>query len=201
MPPMTISDFNWSYFWSTIHQLSWLQVLMGVCFAFGWFFSIKKTKKTGVTEGKSALFLLFVFLGFLFGVCYKLFVNLDITVLAYLAFAIAAFVDFWICQRIEAEGATESRRSKLIQRDRARAKSRYSSDSKPSSHRHRHRSRSDGSDRSSSRHSRHRRDVETGRSGEESPEPKEPKYIGDVKLDDESPENDRELGIDGNEPR
>ena len=198
MDPMTINDFDASYFVRTYKTLSWLEIFAFVCFFVGWIFSIRKTRATKNVDGKSSLFLLFVVLGSFWGVCYKLFVNLDIRIFAYLAIGSLAFADFWIVQRVKEDKAMKTRREGLVARGSSvdRRKS-GSLTTETHSHRRRHsssrrahtrESRGDATlqDETSSRHSRSRLSSDESVRSEKKfdvAEPKEPKFADDVEFD------------------
>ncbi len=48
------------------------EMMMLLCFAFGWPISIIKTLRTKVVAGKSPLFMMVVILGYAFGILYKI---------------------------------------------------------------------------------------------------------------------------------
>lgn len=84
-------------FLNTVHQMSWFEIGMLVCFGFSWPFSIHTMIRTGRTEGKSLLFLLLVMIGYIFGVLHKAFYHLDVVILLYGFLFFVVLVDFLIC--------------------------------------------------------------------------------------------------------
>ncbi len=70
-----------------------LEIGMLVCFGFAWPTAIYKSVKSKSTEGKSLLFLYIIFIGYLFGILYKLFYNKDLVVIFYIINALMVFVD------------------------------------------------------------------------------------------------------------
>jgi hypothetical protein len=48
------------------------EMMMLVCFAFGWPVSIIKSLRTKIVKGKSPLFMVIVILGYVFGIVYKI---------------------------------------------------------------------------------------------------------------------------------
>lgn len=189
MPPMTIHDFRWDYFWDTFNYVSWYEIAMLVCFGISWPFSTRKMLKTGQTDGKSLVLpWLFVF-GGIFGACHKLFVQLDVAIILYFAIAFFAFVDFYVCKRLRAKKAMAKRRGELLRRSRSsgRSKRRTGSSGRSSHHRRheRHTSSGETSDGRSHRRSS-RASSESSGAGEPNASgavPKEPKFADDVTLD------------------
>ena len=53
------------------------EILMLICFGSSWPFAVAKTFKTKVVVGKSPVFLVLIFTGYLSGILYKLTVNFD----------------------------------------------------------------------------------------------------------------------------
>ena len=48
------------------------EMMMLLCFAFGWPISIMKSLRTKVVKGKSPLFMMVVIIGYAFGITYKI---------------------------------------------------------------------------------------------------------------------------------
>ena len=63
------------------------------CFGICWPVSIYKLLKSKRTEGKSLLFLIIVFIGYLSGLAHKIIYNYDFVIILYLSNAILVFVD------------------------------------------------------------------------------------------------------------
>lgn len=63
--------------------MSIFEVGMLLCFGAAWPFSIYKTLRTKDVRGKSALFLLIVLMGYVFGILHKVFYNFDKVVYLY----------------------------------------------------------------------------------------------------------------------
>ena len=61
-----------------------LEAGMLICWGASWPFQVAKTYKTKDVRGKSILFLWLVEIGYIFGLLYKLFYNLDCVILLYL---------------------------------------------------------------------------------------------------------------------
>ncbi|MBN1270102.1 MAG: hypothetical protein JXB04_10975 [Kiritimatiellae bacterium] len=63
--------------------MSWLEVIMLVCFGVSWPISIAKALRTKVVAGKSPLFMLIVCIGYLSGIFHKLLYSRDGVVFLY----------------------------------------------------------------------------------------------------------------------
>ena len=170
---MTIHDCTWNLFWETRHYLNRYEIIMLVCFSLSWLFSIRKMISSGQASGKSSLFLWLMIFGFASGVCYKLFVNLDVGVILYGVAAILAFLDLFFTRRLYAREVSEIRRGELIKRSR-----------NSSGEHGRHGSHSG---HGSGEHGRHRHRHSHGPHSEPTADsdvsPKEPKYGDDVTFD------------------
>ena len=59
------------------------EILMLICFGSSWPFAILKSLRTKSAAGKSILFLLLVFVGYAFGIAYKLMKPLDAVIWLY----------------------------------------------------------------------------------------------------------------------
>ncbi len=66
---------------------------MLACFGFCWPVSVYTSVKTKRTEGKSLLFMLIVFVGYIFGVTHKLVYSRDFVIILYVSSLILVFVD------------------------------------------------------------------------------------------------------------
>jgi hypothetical protein len=53
------------------------EILMLICFGSSWPFAVAKTIKTKIVVGKSPVFLVLIFIGYLSGISYKLTVDFD----------------------------------------------------------------------------------------------------------------------------
>lgn len=53
------------------------EIIMLICFGSSWPFAVAKTLKTKVVMGKSPVFLILIFVGYLSGIFYKLTINFD----------------------------------------------------------------------------------------------------------------------------
>ena len=63
--------------------MSVFEILMMVCFGFAWPFSIIKSYRSRSTQGKSAVFLFIVLLGYTAGIIHKLLYRLDGVIVFY----------------------------------------------------------------------------------------------------------------------
>lgn len=180
---LTIHNFDGQAFWNTLQLLTWYDYLAYICFALAWFFWIFKTRKTSEVGGVSGRFLILTFLGACFGIAYKLFVELDVRVFAYIFLACAAAIELTVCEKARKKNYNDSRRRDLLSRSNdsfSESRSRHGSH-----HSHRH----SGSSSGGNRRRRSGRSAEGGvhkseaESATEAPEPKTPKFADDVKLD------------------
>ena len=57
---------------------------MLLCFGFAWPFSIYRTWKTKTSAGKSMFFLCIILLGYISGICFKIFGRLDEVIFLYI---------------------------------------------------------------------------------------------------------------------
>lgn len=53
------------------------EIVMLICFGSSWPFAVLRTIRTKVVAGKSPVFLLLIFIGYLSGIIYKLAINFD----------------------------------------------------------------------------------------------------------------------------
>jgi len=65
-------------------SVSVFEILMLLCFAFSWPFSIIKALRTKVVIGKSPIFMTIIIVGYFFGILHKVFYNYDWVVYLYL---------------------------------------------------------------------------------------------------------------------
>lgn len=65
-------------------NVSVFEILMLLCFACSWPFSIVKALRTKVVLGKSPVFMSIIILGYVFGILHKVFYNYDWVVYLYL---------------------------------------------------------------------------------------------------------------------
>ena len=72
---------------------------MLLCFGICWPVSIYKTLKTKRTEGKSLLFIVIVWLGYLSGLIHKIFFNYDLVIILYISNLILVFIDIMLYLR------------------------------------------------------------------------------------------------------
>ena len=80
------------------------EFLMLVCFGFSWPFSIAKSIRSKSTKGKSLMFMLLVFFGYIFGIIHKVLYSYNWVTWAYVALLILVMCDlilYWINRRRE----------------------------------------------------------------------------------------------------
>ena len=65
-------------------KVSIFEILMLLCFACSWPFSIVKALRTKVVIGKSPIFMSIIVLGYVFGILHKIFYHPDAVVFLYL---------------------------------------------------------------------------------------------------------------------
>jgi len=63
--------------------MSIFEAIMLICFGAAWPFSIYKSYTSRVNTGKSIIFLLIVFVGYMAGMIHKLFYNFDLVIYLY----------------------------------------------------------------------------------------------------------------------
>ncbi len=66
---------------------------MLACFGLCWPVSVYTSVKTKRTEGKSLLFMLIVFFGYIFGVTHKYYYNFDFVIILYISNLLLVFID------------------------------------------------------------------------------------------------------------
>jgi hypothetical protein len=69
------------------------EAIMLICFGIGWPVSVIKTLRTKVVTGKSPLFMGIVWLGYLSGICHKIFVAPDWVICLYILNIVMISVD------------------------------------------------------------------------------------------------------------
>ena len=75
------------------HYFSIFEIGMLMCFGFSWPFAVIKTYKTKNVEGKSILFLSFIFIGYILGTFHKLFFNYDQVIYLYILYGLFVFTE------------------------------------------------------------------------------------------------------------
>lgn len=73
--------------------MSIFEVIMLLCFGAAWPSSIYKSYRSGTSQGKSLVFLIIVFAGYIAGILHKLFYNLDWVMVLYGVNALMVAVD------------------------------------------------------------------------------------------------------------
>lgn len=73
--------------------MSVFEAVMIFCFGVSWPFSIYKSFRTKSVKGKSLVFLLLVFIGYLAGIFHKVFFNLDLVIILYIINSIMVLID------------------------------------------------------------------------------------------------------------
>jgi hypothetical protein len=68
----------------TFTEMNFFELIMLVAFGISWPFAVYKTFHTKKVEGKSFIFLVFIFIGYVSGTIYKFTTNLDLVVALYL---------------------------------------------------------------------------------------------------------------------
>jgi len=74
-------------------NLSVFEIIMLVCFGAAWPFSIYKSYFSRNNRGKSAVFLLIIFIGYLSGIIHKVFYSFNLVIILYILNAIMVFID------------------------------------------------------------------------------------------------------------
>ena len=69
------------------------EFLMLFCFGFSWPFSILKSIRSRSTKGKSLMFMLLIFLGYIFGIIHKVLYNFNWVTWAYVLLLFLVGVD------------------------------------------------------------------------------------------------------------
>jgi len=65
--------------------MSILEIIMLICFGIAWPFSIRRSILSRSVEGKSFVFLVIIWFGYLSGILHKLFYIFDLAILLYIA--------------------------------------------------------------------------------------------------------------------
>jgi len=63
--------------------VSIFEIIMLICFGSAWPFSIYKSYKSGSNRGKSVLFLIIVFIGYVMGMLHKIYYSNDLVIYLY----------------------------------------------------------------------------------------------------------------------
>ena len=79
--------------------MSIFEVIMLLCFGAAWPSSIYKSYTSRSSKGKSIVFLIIVFIGYLAGIFHKVFYNLDWVVFLYGLNALMISIDFFLYLR------------------------------------------------------------------------------------------------------
>ena len=75
------------------------EFLMLVCFGFSWPFSIMKSIRSGSTKGKSLMFMLLIFFGYIFGIIHKVLYSFDWVTWAYVTLLLLVSIDLLLYWR------------------------------------------------------------------------------------------------------
>lgn len=75
------------------------EILMLTCFGFAWPISIYKSVTSKSIQGKSVLFLYVIIVGYISGIIYKIYYNMDFVVYLYGLNALMVFVDLLLFYR------------------------------------------------------------------------------------------------------
>lgn len=73
--------------------MSIYEIVMLICFGAAWPFSIYKSLKSKSTKGKSALFMLILIIGYIFGILNKLLVRYDYAIYLYFINTVMVAID------------------------------------------------------------------------------------------------------------
>lgn len=76
-----------------LSQMSFFEAVMLLCFGVSWPISIAKSLRTKKVSGKSLLFMIIIFLGYLSGIIHKLLYDPDGVILLYALNAVLVAVD------------------------------------------------------------------------------------------------------------
>ena len=79
--------------------MSPFEILMLVCFGAAWPFSIYKSWRSREVAGKSVLFLVVIFLGYISGTIHKIFYNFDYVIVLYILNGVMVFIDIMLYYR------------------------------------------------------------------------------------------------------
>lgn len=89
-------------------EFSWLELAMIVCFGVSWPFNLAKSIRSRSTKGKSLVFLVVIFTGYIFGIANKLIYSYDFVIYAYIFNLVVVGADitmYFINRRREKAGA------------------------------------------------------------------------------------------------
>ena len=75
------------------------EFLMLVCFGFSWPFSIMKSIRSGSTKGKSLMFMLLIFFGYIFGIIHKVLYSFNWVTWAYVTLLLLVSIDLLLYWR------------------------------------------------------------------------------------------------------
>ena len=90
------------------------EFLMLFCFGFSWPFSILKSIRSHSTKGKSLMFMLLIFFGYVFGIVHKVLYNFNWVTWAYVAllglvsFDLFLYFRNWRYEKTEARNCAEA---------------------------------------------------------------------------------------------
>jgi hypothetical protein len=76
--------------------MSIFEIGMLVCFGAAWPASIAKSYRSRSTEGKSIVFLMILFVGYIFGILHKLIYRYDVVIFLYILNSIMVFTDIML---------------------------------------------------------------------------------------------------------
>ena len=76
-----------------MQNLSIFEIMMLLCFGFAWPISIYKSIRSKSVAGKSLLFLIVVFIGYVSGTLHKILYNYDYVIFLYILNGIMVFID------------------------------------------------------------------------------------------------------------
>jgi hypothetical protein len=79
--------------------MSIFEIIMLLCFAAGWPFSIYKSYKSRVNGGKSLIFLIIVFVGYIAGVMHKVLYSFDNVIYLYILNGTMVLIDILLYWR------------------------------------------------------------------------------------------------------
>ena len=79
--------------------MSVFEIIMLLCFGAAWPFSIRKSFVSGQNAGKSLLFLVIVFVGYIAGIIHKLLYSRDVVTVFYFINAVMVLADILIFVR------------------------------------------------------------------------------------------------------
>ncbi len=77
-------------------NLSIFEIIMLVCFGTAWPVSIYKSLKSKTTKGKSVIFLIIIFVGYLSGIIHKILYSFNLVIIFYIVNAIMVGIDIII---------------------------------------------------------------------------------------------------------